>query len=152
MNVYDFDGTIYKKDSSIELYKHIIKKYPGVAGRCIVSQIVAIIKFKMHLISKEKMKETYFAFLRYVDMDSVLDQFVDIAMSDINPWYIKQKSKDDVIVSASPRFLVEKFAIHLNIKNVIASEVNIKTGEFKSKNCYGQEKVTRFDDKSNYTF
>lgn len=144
MNVYDFDGTIYKKDSSVEFYKYIAKRYPRVAGKCIIPQIVAIMKYKMHLISKEKMKEIFFSFLKYVDTEPILNQFVNIALNDITPWYVKQKRNDDVIVSASPRFLVEKFALHLNIKNVIASEVNIKTGKFESKNCYGQEKVTRF--------
>lgn len=34
--------------------------------------------------------------------------------------------------------------MRLNIKNLIASDVDSRTGNFRSKNCYGEEKVERF--------
>ena len=44
---------------------------------------------------------------------------------------------------ASPYFLLEPIATKLKV-NLIATEVDKKNGKFKSKNCYGEEKVRRF--------
>lgn len=110
MNVYDFDGTIYKKDSSVELYKYVIRYKPWVVLKYLPKQIFAIIKYKLSLISKEEMKEIYFSFLRSINVSDILNSFVDHERQNINEWYLKQKSADDVIISASPEFLVRAFA------------------------------------------
>lgn len=146
MNVYDFDGTIYKKDSSIELYKYVIKRKPFILPLCFSKQIVAIVKYKRAMITKEEMKEAYFCFLKYIDIDNILNQFVDSQIKFINKWYLKQRKSDDVIISASPAFLINKFADKINVKNVIASEVNIHSGKFNSLNCFGHQKVIRFKE------
>lgn len=147
MNVYDFDGTIYKKDSSIELYKFIVRKYPFILIICLPRQILGIAEYKIKKISKECMKEKFFSFLKYVDTEKILDDFVDKEMKNINLWYKKQHKPNDVIISASPYFLIKKFAQKLKVENVIASQVEIKTGKFYSKNCHGEEKVKRFREK-----
>ena len=144
MNVYDFDGTIYKKDSSVELYKFVIKRRPYILFICLPQQLWAILKYKLKLITKEQMKEVYFSFLNYLKEESVIDQFVERNMKYINKWYYEKHEDDDVIISASPKFLIEKFAKKLNIENVLATEVEMKTGKFLSKNCHGEEKVRRF--------
>ena len=61
----------------------------------------------------------------------------------MNSWYLRQQEEDDLIVSASPVFLLRDICTRLNIKYLIASEVNIRTGRFESDNCYGKEKVKR---------
>ena len=48
----------------------------------------------------------------------------------------------DLVVSASPRFLVEIPYKKLGL-NLIASEVDIRSGKLESPNCYGEEKVRR---------
>ena len=55
-----------------------------------------------------------------------------------------QKENTDVIISASPEFLLKPLEKLLNIEKVIASKVDINTGKLLSKNCYGKEKVKRF--------
>ena len=64
----------------------------------------------------------------------------------IKDWYLKQKKEDDLIISASPYFLLIEITRRLKINNLIASNVNKKNGEFLSKNCYGEEKVKRFKE------
>ena len=143
MNVYDFDGTIYKKDSSVELYKYVIRYKPWVVLKYLPKQIFAIIKYKLSLISKEEMKEIYFSFLRSINVSDILNSFVDHERQNINEWYLKQKSADDVIISASPEFLVRAFAEQLGIIYVIASKVDIHTGKYLGRNCHGKEKLIR---------
>ena len=144
MNVYDFDGTIYQKDSSVEFYKFIIRKNPFIFYKCASRQLLAFIKYMLKTTSKEELKSDFFSFLKYIDVDQFLDEFVSSEMKYINQWYLSQHAKDDVIISASPAFLVNSFADKLNVKNVIASLVDRRTGKFYSMNCYGEEKVKRF--------
>lgn len=144
MNVYDFDKTIYKKDSSIELYKYVIRQKPKVFFKCIFKQLGAVALFYVGKISKEEYKEKFFSFLKYVSIEDMLSDFVSKELQYISEWYLKQRKNDDVIISASPEFLVMAFAQKLGIKSVIASNVDYHTGKFNGKNCYGKEKVERF--------
>ncbi len=144
MNVYDFDKTIYKYDSSVQIYLFLLKKRPGLFLKCFPKQIAAMLKYYFKSISKEEMKEKYFCFLKYIDIGEYLEEFVNKEIGNISSWYLEQKRDDDVIISASPRFIVEAFSKRLNINNVIASEVDMYSGHFSSKNCHGEEKVLRF--------
>lgn len=144
MNVYDFDKTIYKKDSSIQLYLYVIRRNPYIFLRCIPNQIKAAVYYKTGKIEKEKYKEAYFSFLRFVDIKEILEKFVEREAENIADWYWLQKQADDVIISASPDFLVRAFGRKLQIENIIASDVDVKSGRFRGKNCYGEEKVKRF--------
>lgn len=144
MNVYDFDKTIYKKDSSVQLYLYVLGQKPYVLFLCIAKQVKAAVFYKLGKISKERYKEVYFSFLKYVNIEEIIDKFVSREMKNIAEWYQEQKRKDDVIISASPEFLVKAFANKLGIKEVIASDIDCKSGAFHGKNCHGQEKVERF--------
>lgn len=143
MNVYDFDKTIYKKDSSIEFYKYAIRCKPWIALKYVPKQVLAILKYKLSFITKEEMKEIYFSFLKSIETVSILNDFVEREIRNINEWYLNQKTPDDIIISASPEFLVGAFAKRLGIKNVIASKVDVATGTYSGKNCHGKEKLNR---------
>ena len=144
MNAYDFDRTIYKKDSSVEIYVFLLKKKPTLAFLCLPVQIVAWVGYFLKLLTKEEMKARYFCFLKHVDVEGFLDEFVDREIGKIGQWYLERRNAGDVIISASPRFLVERFAERLGVEHVIASEVDKHSGAFLSKNCHGEEKVRRF--------
>lgn len=146
MNVYDFDKTIYKKDSSVQLYLFVIKKNPLILFRCLYKQIWAILSYKVKKIDKEEMKSKYFCFLKYLDIEKLVDEFVKKEIRNINNWYLIKRKDDDVIISASPEFLVKAFMKELGISSVIASNVDSQTGRYDGKNCYGQEKVKRFQE------
>lgn len=73
VNVYDFDGTIYNGDSSVDIYFFLLKRYPKLIAY-FPKQILGIVKYKLQLSSKEEMKEMYFSFLKGVRTD---ESFVD---------------------------------------------------------------------------
>ena len=56
-----------------------------------------------------------------------------------------RQNVDDVIISASPTFLLEPICKRLHINYLIASEVDKYTGKYDGTNCYGVEKVKRFN-------
>lgn len=110
-------------------------------------QMLGIVKYKLHLSSKEEMKEMYFSFLKGVRTDKTfVDDFWKQNQNKIKEWYLKQKRKDDVIISASPEFLLKPICDILGIDNLIATKVELSSGKFLSKNCQGAEKVVRFEE------
>ena len=146
VNVYDFDGTIYNGDSSVDIYFFLLKRYPKLIA-FFPKQMLGIVKYKLHLSSKEEMKEMYFSFLKGVRTDKTfVDDFWKQNQNKIKEWYLKQKRKDDVIISASPEFLLKPICDILGIDNLIATKVELSSGKFLSKNCQGVEKVVRFKE------
>ncbi len=144
MNVYDFDKTIYKKDCTIEFYLFCIRKRPSLA-LCILPQTFAAGMYLINAYSKTRFKEKFFCFLKYIeDVDAYVEQFWEKENGNISEWYLRNQRENDVIVSASPEFLVSKETNRLGIEYVIASEVDKKSGKFLSENCYGEEKEKRF--------
>lgn len=144
MNVYDFDKTIYNGDSTVDFYFYCIKKYPIVLKR-IPEVLFYGALFKLGKIEKKKFKSIFFRFINMLpDKDKAVNAFWDKNRTKIKAFYLQTKRPDDIIISASPTFLLKKICDDLNIKNLIATEVNLKTGEIIGENCYGEEKVKRF--------
>ena len=46
-------------------------------------------------------------------------------------WYMKQQKEDDIIISASPDFLLRPICKRLGIHSLNASNVNIYTGKIE---------------------
>jgi phosphoserine phosphatase len=143
MNVYDFDHTIYRGDSSLDFFFFVLRKRPYVA-LLMPLQIWGILLYLFRQISKETMKEYFFRFIRFIPVEVMVEQFWKKNVRKIKPWYIRQKQDKDVIISASPDFLLEPAVkAYLNC-TVIASKIDPKTGVYNGKNCYGEEKTRRF--------
>lgn len=144
MNVYDFDNTIYAGDSTLDFYIYCLKKYPSVL-LCVPIQLYGFLAYKTGKIDKTIFKSKFFTFVRKVpDIENVVEEFWNEHLPKIKGWYVKQKKTDDLIISASPYFLLKNVCCRIGIKHLIASEVDPLTGFFQSKNCYGEAKVERF--------
>ena len=146
MNVFDFDKTIYNGDSTADFCLWLIKRYPSVSLD-FISNLGVVLRYKRGKISKTEMKENLYKCLRRVpDMDAELALFWDKHMKNIEKWYLDIKREDDVIISASPEFLLTECCKRLGIKHLMASRVDSKTGKYDGLNCYGAEKPKRFDE------
>lgn len=147
MNVFDFDKTIYDGDSTVDLCLYLMGRYPAVIGD-FISNIPVVIRYKRGKISKTEMKESlYKCFRRVPDMEAELSRFWDKHIKNIEKWYLEVKREDDVVISASPEFLLSECCRRLGIKHLIASRVDSKTGKYNGLNCYGAEKPKRFDER-----
>ncbi len=143
MNVYDFDKTIYKGDSTVDFYFYCIRKKPVVL-KYLPKQLWAFFMYFINVYDKTTMKERFYSFLQGIDdIDLMVENFWDKNMTKIKSWYIEAKSYDDVIISASPEFLLKNPCKKLNLK-LMASKVEKKTGKYDGVNCHGEEKVLRF--------
>lgn len=144
MNVFDFDQTIYKVDSSIEFYKYCLKRCPRLAKYFPVQLAGAFMLFT-RIRPKTECKELFYRYFRGIpDIDAFINDFWEQRMDGINKWYLDMQREDDVIISASPEFLLEPVCRRLGIKHLIATRVDKKTGIHTGLNCHGGEKVLRF--------
>ena len=144
MNVYDFDQTIFNPDSSYAFVLYCLRHYPR-AGLHAAPGMAAF--GVLHLAKKadtRALKEKVFAFLpRLDDVDRIVQEFWKENWSRLEPWYLEQKREDDLIISASPRFLLQPVADRLGVQ-LIATPMDKHTGKIIGNNCHDYEKVTRF--------
>ncbi len=143
MNVYDFDKTIYNGDSTFHFLMHCAKKHKKV--RQMLPRIaVRGIGYVCGFIKKQDFKEDMFSFLSVIDTKSELELFWDRKISGIKEWYKNNQEEDDVVITASPEFLVKHATDMLGIKYIMGSPVDMNTGKYSGNNCHGKEKVVRF--------
>ena len=148
MNVYDFDGTIYDGDSSVDFFLYALKRKPSLL-RYAPRQAWGFLLCGLKRISKTRLKEYYFSFLSGFDTEKLTEDFWNQKRHKIYKWYLDQQQPDDIIISASPEFLLQPICRRLGICHLIASEVDPETGMFTGENCRGQEKVQRLESEYN---
>ncbi len=146
MNVYDFDNTIYNGDSTADFYIFCLKRHKRIA-LLLPSLFSAFAKYYVFKKgTKTQFKETMYGFLKYCDTDKDVKDFWDTHICNIKEWYKNSKKSDDVIISASPEFLLKPLEQKIGV-TVIASCVDKKSGKYTGVNCYYEEKVRRFYEK-----
>ncbi len=141
MNVYDFDQTIYHGDSTGDFIGYCIRKYP----RVLVTLPYTVWSFLLYVLGKldkTRFKERMYRFLKYVPIGAE-ECFWDEHIEKIKPWYREQHREDDVVISASPEFLVKPACERLGIKTVMATKVDRSSGKTDGLNCHDTEKVRR---------
>ena len=144
MNVYDFDNTIYDGDSTFDFYVFSLKRHKKILFT-VPSLIKSALRFYVFKKgSKTEFKEVMYRFLQYVNYPEDLDDFWNVHKKKIKSWYLNRQKEDDVIISASPVFLLKPICDKLKIKYLLASIVDKNTGKYTGKNCHGNEKVKVF--------
>lgn len=147
INLYDFDKTIYDGDSSTDFFFYSLMHYPRIVI-ILPKLIVAALACGLHIITKTKMKETIFSFVKYIpDIDEHINLFWESHRCYIKNFYRSKKHDKDIIISASPEFLLMPLKEELGVLDLIASRVDKKTGKFTGLNCHGEEKVKRLNKK-----
>ncbi len=144
MIVYDFDKTIYNGDCTLDFYFYCIRKELSLI-RFLPVQLMAFMKYVLGLQSKTSYKEGFYSFLKGIkDIDLYLEEFWSLNKHKIKHWYLEKRSGEDIIISASPEFLLKPVCLSLEIDYLIASCVDKRSGRYTGKNCHGKEKVSRF--------
>ena len=144
MNAFDFDKTIYKNDSTVDFVLYSIRRHPSLL-RHLPAVAAAYIRYRMHKISLTETKAVLFrAFRDIPDFEDTVRAFWDTHAHNVKQWYLDVRKEDDVVVSASPEFLIFPICDRLGIRNRIASRVDPKTFLYDGLNCDRQEKVRRF--------
>ncbi len=141
MNVYDFDKTIYHRNSTADFLFYCLKKHPRIL-LCLPRQLKGFLLYGLKIIDITEMKKYLYSFLAHLDdVDRDLADFWDNNINRVHRWYLEKHQPDDLVISGSPYFLVEGACRRLNISHLIASEVDKKTGEVLKPNCSRSQKV-----------
>ena len=147
MNVFDFDGTIYDGDSSIDFWLFCLKNDISLI-RFFPLQLTGFFLYKCRVIDKKKFKTLFFKFLCGIkNINNSIVAFWNTNDIKIKKWYKDIHSAGDCIVSASPIFLLNVICKKIGINNLIATSMNKRTGEIIGKNCYGNIKSELFKEK-----
>ena len=145
--LYDFDNTIYRGDSSIDFYLYCLKNNWNLF-KYFPKQLVHYLLFKLKIENRTIFKSNFFMFLAELeDVTQSVESFWDNNSKKIQNWYAEKDHSRDVIISASPDFLLAPLFSRFNIYTLIATEMNPLNGIIIGKNCYGDEKVNRLHRK-----
>ena len=147
MNVYDFDKTIYHYDSSVRFYLFELKRHPAICRYWGIQLAAFLGHYVFRKIDKTAMKDRFYRYMGSInDIDREIVLFWNENMQYIHRWYLKNWRDDDVVISASPTFLVEEACRRLNIRYVLGSLVDKKTGHVLGPNCHDLQKVAVFHE------
>lgn len=149
MNVFDFDGTLYRGDSTLDFWLYSTVRHPA----CLLAlprQLFAAAQYAAGRISRETFKEHFYGFLRHIPNTSqaVVD-FWNARQTKLRSDVLARISEGDLVASASPEFLLSEICRRRHWE-LIASEVDPRTGQLLGPNCRGSEKVARIQ-KAGYT-
>lgn len=139
MNIYDFDNTIYKGDTGVDILLYSLKKMPFK----VIKSAFKALRVKLKGEIYDRVKEQLFSFLFSIDnLDDYIEKYVNLHMKNIKQWYLEQQKETDIVISASYELWIKVFCEKLGIKNVIATKTNNK-GYLIGKNCKNKEKINR---------
>ena len=144
VNVVDFDYTIYRGDSTVDFYLFCLKRHPYYI-KYVPKQVQVGIKYFLKREELINFKRQFFCFLK--DIDNIEQEVAAFWVSHrkkIKKWYGMRDKRLDIIISASPSFLLASICKEMQVKHLIATDIDSKTGERLSSNCKGEEKVRRF--------
>ena len=142
MNVYDFDGTLYRGDSTADFVRWCAQRYPRVVTTLPITALAAGACLGAHVIDKTRFKAALYRFLPLVaDIDGELQRFWAVHEARIGgPCRARA---GDLVISASPEFLLRDVCARHGWE-LIGSQVDPHTGRVLGPNCSNAEKVVRF--------
>ena len=150
MNIYDFDNTIYDGESTVDFFLFCLKKKKSLIKYLPLVFYTAVL-YKMKVLSIEKLlKNVSKMTSEFVnsnhDFNKLAIEFWDLNKRKLKLSYLSRLNNGDVIITASPRFLIEAILPTLKISDAICSEFDTNTGQFEFVN-FKENKVIAFQKK-----
>lgn len=144
MNAYDFDKTLYPRDSTLEFYLWSFVRHPSFLLD-LPRTALAAIRYRRGRISLQELREiSLSSFRRIKDLSGAAERFWRKRKHRLFPYYADIRRPDDVVISASPEFLLRPIAREAAFGTLIASRYDVKTGKYEGERCYGEGKPPLF--------
>lgn len=154
--LFDFDHTLYEKDSLLEFTKFYVgsRFYLGLA---LLSPW--LVGLKLGILNNEKVKLKYFKYFfggeRYADFSEKANEFamnklsknLDKLIFERFQFHIRSGDHVLIVTASAPEWILpwsNQFGIPV-IGTKLQVENGKLTGKFTSKNCYGPEKNSRIN-------
>ena len=143
MNGYDFDNTILHGNSTRRFAFFCTVRFPYLIILVPVIVIGSILR-GLHILSHNRYLHILDWFIALVpNTERYVVKFWDKNMKHIKPWYLEQKREDDIVISASPYFIVVEACKRLGI-SCIATNLDTRARLNGHKHVYGEEKVSTY--------
>ncbi len=148
MNVYDFDNTIYKGESGVDLFMYFLKRDPKLIG-ALPWAIGAISDYKFSKMTLEDVMDKHakvvedYCRANLPDIPAVVSDFWDKHSHKIKSFYLRQRQDDDIVISACIDVVLAEICKRLNIKNYVGTEVDLDEYKLRSF-CFRENKVKAF--------
>ncbi len=174
--IFDIDFTLTKKETSIELYKYMLRKDPKLIKH-LPKHLITLLLYGMKFYDEKKSKEAFLRFLDGVEekevqrivKDFYREKLSTIIYEDAIKMIKKLKNEGYKIylISASGEFYLNELYNIKEVDKIIGTRFKVENGVFKSlmegANCKGEEKIKRLmeelkkdnvevDFKSSYMF
>lgn len=150
MNVYDFDNTIYRGESGVDLFLGYLKKDPKLL-KMFPMAVKCIYKYKTGKMSLDEVMDKYAGVVENFaqsieDIEGDVVDFWDKNSNKIKSFYLKQRQDDDIIISACLDVVLEEICRRLNIKNFVGSKTDLESRRLVDF-CFRENKVKVFKEK-----
>lgn len=153
--IFDFDGTIYKRDTLFSFWFFVLRKYPE---RIIFApyQLLILFLLKFKIINAQYAKEKFLIYitgLQSQSRDRILNEFWEkefpknFILSTLD--FIREYKKagcEIVCISASPDIFLTPICKEAGIDTLISTTVsftNKQSLKIVGNNCRGKEKISR---------
>lgn len=143
MNVYDFDKTVFLRESSSLFYFFCARRHPKLLLQLPKAGWQGL-RCALHRITLKEFKEAFHGYLRMLeDTESLAEQFWDAHEREIPVWLPPLLPKGGLVISASPEFLIAPMCRRLGLRSM-GTRMDVHTGRITGENCRGAEKPRRF--------
>lgn len=149
MNGYDFDDTIFRGNSMRSFSLFCLVRLPYLVLYLPVI-LTALLLRGLRILNKNVyllLLEGFVVFVPHVQR--YVNKFWDRNMRRIKDWYLAAKRDDDVVVSATPYFVVGEACRRLGVR-CVATDFSPK-GKLTGKHCHGKYKVKYFTEQTGET-
>lgn len=144
--IYDFDKTIYSKETSMAFMFFFLKRHRSLIPKFILNLTIILFNIK----DLKKVKNIFFSIFNGMDIENDINLFWEKEMKNIYPYFfeeIKENRKDAdllILISASPDFLLEPIYKKLGFDILISTKYSNFT--LIGKNCKKDEKLKRLNE------
>ncbi len=150
MNVYDFDNTIYKGESGVDLFLYFLKRDPKLIT-ALPWAVSCIARYKATKMTLDEALDKYAGVIegyaaKIDNIEENVVKFWDINSKKIKPFYFDRRQDDDIIISACVDVVLEEICRRIGIKHYVGSEVDLEKRKLINF-CYRENKVKVFKEK-----
>ena len=149
IDVYDFDGTIYDGDSTVDFTRFCLRRHPSL--------LLALPRFAWVCLrlaagraGLREMKSVLFSEMaRRFSLEDEARQFWQQpkTRAKLGAWFeTTPRDVPIVIASASPEFELRYAAALLGVETLIVTRCDTATGLLTGPNCKGEEKLRRMEE------
>lgn len=142
MNCFDFDQTIFKGNSMRRFFFFCLLRLPYLLLYLPV-QIIAALLYAVRILNKDAFLRAAEGFVLFVPCKRrFVQSFWKHNFRRIKEWYLQIRASNDVVISASPQWLVRPACDLLEV-TCIATDASPKT-YLCGTHCYGAQKIAYF--------